>query len=348
MTADAKIKTRILIISDTHGQVPYTRADGSPDTEDELGSDELDRVPTGFRDPLPKADVVLHCGDLTMNSAPEEYRKTFSMLRKLQAPIKLVIAGNHDRALDRSFWEKQRLFRPERLPWADEAKSIIEEARADGVIYLDEGVHTFDLENGARLRVYASPWTPQYGSWGFQYDNGHNFEIPPDVDVAMTHGPPYQVLDLAGFDLTNAGCPDLLKSIYMAKPQIHCFGHIHEAWGGYLARWKEQDGPHAIPKHIIDDENSVLIKKRKDLSLPFRISRIEDFGANVEKRKALVEISRRRGVHVDLTEGETHLQQGEATLFLNAAIMSIRYRPINPPWLVDLNLPTTEQTSTSS
>lgn len=30
---------------------------------------------------------------------------------------------------------------------------------------------------------------------------------------------------------------------------------------------------------------------------------------------------------------------GKDTLFVNASIMDVRYRPINAPWVVDLNLP---------
>lgn len=33
------------------------------------------------------------------------------------------------------------------------------------------------------------------------------------------------------------------------------------------------------------------------------------------------------------------LQFGEETFFVNAAIMDVRYRPVNAPWLVDLDLP---------
>jgi hypothetical protein len=31
-----------------------------------------------------------------------------------------------------------------------------------GVTFLDEGHHQIDLSNGARLQVYASPYTPEF------------------------------------------------------------------------------------------------------------------------------------------------------------------------------------------
>lgn len=30
---------------------------------------------------------------------------------------------------------------------------------------------------------------------------------------------------------------------------------------------------------------------------------------------------------------------GESTLFVNASIMNVNYRPVNAPWVVDLDLP---------
>ncbi|KAK4145082.1 uncharacterized protein C8A04DRAFT_27079 [Dichotomopilus funicola] len=65
------------------------------------------------------------------------------------------------------------------------------------IVFLDEGVHHFDLQNGARLTVYASPFTLE-ADWGFQYRRGedHEFAIGDEVDVVITHGPPKDVLDL--------------------------------------------------------------------------------------------------------------------------------------------------------
>lgn len=37
--------------------------------------------------------------------------------------------------------------------------------------------------------------------------------------------------------------------------------------------------------------------------------------------------------------GSRPLKFGQETMFINAAIMDVKYRPVNAPWLVDLNLP---------
>lgn len=335
MASKPTIKTRILIISDTHGVEPRKKQPDDPDTDDELThAADMVRIPTGYRHPLPEADVALHCGDLTKRSQPAEFARTFAMLRAIRAPLKLVIAGNHDMALDSHFW---RMVAGGDEEYEIAARKIIDEARVDGVRYLVEGTHTFNLPNGARLRIYASQFTPEYGGWGFQYKDGHDFNIPPDVDVAMTHGPPKAVLDYAGMTGTRAGCDDLFRSVYRARPQIHCFGHIHEAWGAYIARWKEaEDGGIVRRETVIDEAGSRQIKRLPGL---WPANTIEDENTVLSKKQNLVELSKQRGIMVDLTEGEDKLTRGEQTLFVNAAIMDIRYRPTQLPWIVDLELP---------
>ncbi|KAK3191144.1 hypothetical protein K4F52_002730 [Lecanicillium sp. MT-2017a] len=329
------VKTRFLIISDTHGHTPATTS-----ADDDLISPSVDwlRVPTGFRHPLPKADVVLHCGDLTTATIPGEYEATFRLLRSLDAPLKLVIAGNHDIALDEKTWgsirHAPRHFRTEAL-------EIIEDAKEDGVQYLTEGSYTFDLANGAVFPLYVSQYTPEYGQWGFQYTTGHDFNIPPGVDVAMTHGPPHKVLDEAGVPgqgtpINHAGCPDLFSAIERARPRIHCFGHIHEGWGAYHAKWRNGaragEAP-ATAEACIDAEASEMSERLRNLKPLTRA-----FPPPTEEQaRRLVELSRNKGYYIDYT-GSDGTAAGEQTLFLNAAIQDIRGRPTQLPFIVDMLL----------
>lgn len=339
-TAPEKIKTRILIISDTHGHKLHTKADGAS-TEDELETGKSTLVPTGFREPLPAADVAIHCGDLTVRTTLKEYDDTFSMLRAIQAPLKLVIAGNHDLALDAHYWREN--FSGGRIREGEQNKEvpakvrqIIDAAKADGVQYLDEGVHEFTLENGARLKVYSSQYTPVYGGWAFQYEEEHNFDIPFGVDVAMTHGPPYGVLDEPHYGGRHAGCAYLFDAVHKARPKIHCFGHIHEAWGMLHVQWKEgsSDEPTDI-ETVADEERSF----RFDLQSLTPNRRVDDEETQQKKSKKLVDLSKKRGIHVNIgADGEKPLVVGEQTLFINAAIMSLRYRPTQMPFVIDMDL----------
>lgn len=80
--AKLTVKTRFLVISDTQG------------SED-------------FRRPQDPAGVGIHCGDLTDESKPDEFRATLRFLKRLDAPLKLVIAGNHDFTLDTPVFERK-------------------------------------------------------------------------------------------------------------------------------------------------------------------------------------------------------------------------------------------------
>ena len=197
------VKTRFFILSDTHGI--------------EIGRGER---------PSHYADVAIHCGDLTEESKLEEYRATLRLLMDIQAPLKLVIAGNHDFTMDLpAFREKVAHAWPPldldlvRKVYGDygEARQLFEEARSAGIIFLDEGSHQFTLENGTILAVYASPYTPSLGDWGFQYhpSQGHNFEILKGVDLVITHGPPMGIMDYTE-SKQRAGCPDLFEAIARA------------------------------------------------------------------------------------------------------------------------------------
>jgi hypothetical protein len=286
-------------------------------------------VTTGWRDPLPEADVVIHCGDLTKRTTVPEFENTFSVLRSIKAPLKLAIAGNHDTALDDDYWINEFGGPKETL---DKVKRIVREAEKDGVKYLTEGVHEFTLANGASLKVYASPWTPAYGGWAFQYNDGHDFNIPPGMDVALTHGPPQGIRDFAGMTGTHAGCPELLAAVARAKPKIHCFGHIHEAWGTHYVTW---DGDE------IDQDRS------REVGLKgLRPNRVTQKKETAEMTRVnLIEMSKQRAAHLDLTQGDSRLVPGEQTLFVNAAIMDIRYRPVQMPWLIDIDLEEAKQSA---
>ncbi|RGP78214.1 dityrosine transporter [Fusarium longipes] len=72
----SRIKTRVLILSDTHAQ----RFQIEP--------------------PLERVDVVIHCGDLTNDSRLTDYMEAVRLLDQINAPLKIVIAGNHEFTLD--------------------------------------------------------------------------------------------------------------------------------------------------------------------------------------------------------------------------------------------------------
>ena len=51
--------------------------------------------------------------------------------------------------------------------------------------------------------------------------------IPPNLDVLVTHSPPFGCLDLT-YGGEHIGCPELRQEVYRKKPTLHFFGHCHE------------------------------------------------------------------------------------------------------------------------
>lgn len=317
------VKTRLLILSDTHGM--------------EFGPNER---------PCQQADVAVHCGDLTEESKLEEFRASIRLLKEINAPLKLVIAGNHDFTMDTpAFRKKVAEARPVLDPslvrevYGDygEARQIFEDAKTAGIVFLDEGYHQFVLENGAKLTVYASPWTPSLGHWGFQYPptQGHNFAISEGLDLVITHGPPKGIMDYTE-SKQRAGCQDLFGAIARARPRLHCFGHIHEGWGAKMVTWREQRTE--TPSHFtdIDNERSIVVDKLSG----FRPSKFDTPESKEQKRRKEEHYQQQRCYTTShCTEDENPLKSGAQTLFVNAAIQGTEEHPLQMPWLVEIELP---------
>ncbi len=94
------------------------------------------------------------------------------------------------------------------------------------------------LGNGTR--VWGSPFTPEFMDWAFmgtpEILSAIWAKIPKNLDILITHGPPFGILDRTTRGV-NAGCPKLLEVVQIQTPRIHVFGHIHEGYG-----MREKDG----------------------------------------------------------------------------------------------------------
>ena len=299
MFASSTILTSFLVMSDTHN---FEFGDTSAHSQL----------------PLPKVDVVLHCGDLTHCGGSSSFKKALKMLGAIDAELKLVMAGNHDLDLDKRYWTRH-LDEGDEPEDHDRAVNVMrgELAAQAGVTYLNEGTHTFTLRNGANFVIYASPYSPAFCDWAFAYEHDedrfnakhqvvdgvksiaeHPMPSFPDVDIVMTHGPPKGILDEC--PQGNVGCRSLLRALGRARPRMHCFGHIHEGYGVKLMKWASEEN---------ERDNLPSGKQERRLGNTYP------------------EAIHLRSVH------------GEQTLMVNAAIMDGKNQPVNVPWLVDLELP---------
>ncbi|KAK8137619.1 hypothetical protein PG984_003112 [Apiospora sp. TS-2023a] len=340
------IKTRFLIMSDTHSKV-FEVKDGH------------------------KADVVIHCGDLSQYSHIDHYPKTIDMLRRLDAPLKLVIAGNHDQALQEDRYDEHlrtKLDWYKNMPREEVVRNFgprgeprrlltSPEAKASGIVFLDEGNHSFDLRNGATMRVYACPWTPEaQPGRAFQYrEEGHDFAIADNVQIAITHGPPRGVLDWTSRN-TLAGCPQLFGAMAQARPLLHCFGHIHGAWGVQVAAWKPDDDgngnrrPRRSPRNVtvanhVDADASFFVETLPNLTR----SRRDTPATRQAKAEKKAEYDRQGFCHTSHCSDDANpLVPGRHTLFMNASHEGSTVGQAAGiweqwPWLVDIELPSVEE-----
>ena len=264
-----------------------------------------------------------------MEGGLDQYHETLHMLSQIDAELKLVIAGNHELSLDLDYHDPYR--EPANDDYLKQQALVMwkgNDAKAAGVAYLDEDFYEFTLRSGARFSIYASPYTPEFCGWAFSYKrNEDRFNPPldqanhdiksiakmaipnfPEVDILMTHGPPENHLGMTSRGV-DAGCRSLLHALRRSKPLLHCFGHIHEAWGAELLEWNEDP------------------QKRE--SVLFSRTRVTRDGADQFDCEYL-------NVRQD---SDMHVQRGKHTLLVNAAILDLDYKPTNSPWVIDLDLP---------
>lgn len=160
---------------------------------------------------LPDGDMIVFAGDMSGRGTLDEIQPFLNWFSELNYEYKIITSGNHD-----FLFEKEPVL----------AKSIIPE----NIIYLeDSGIEI------SGLKIWGSPITPWFHNWAFNKQRGseikkHWDRIPDDIDILITHGPPYGILDktVSG---KNVGCIDLLNRVNELKPKIHVFGHIHEDYG---------------------------------------------------------------------------------------------------------------------
>lgn len=154
---------------------------------------------------VPDGDILIHAGDFTMFSRSRAAILDFNdWLGELPHRHKILVPGNHEFFLEQD---------PSRCHLISNAMLLV-----------NKGVQ---IEG---LKMWGSPVTPLYGgAFGLSSaaDRAALYaRIPDDVDVLVTHGPPYGILDGG-----QRGDRELLNAIWRLRPKLHVFGHIHGANG---------------------------------------------------------------------------------------------------------------------
>jgi Icc-related predicted phosphoesterase len=185
---------------------------------------------------LPKADMLIHAGDVSSRGKETEVIEFLKWFSETDFTYKIFIAGNHDFYFER---------------FGDE---MINQLIPANVIYLnDNGI---EIEG---IKIWGSPISPWFYDWAFNRHRGNDIKkhwdkIPQNVDILITHGPVFGILDKTVRN-ENVGCKDLLEKIETLNPKFHICGHIHEAYG--QVKYRETE---FINVSVLD-ENYILKNK---------------------------------------------------------------------------------------
>ena len=173
---------------------------------------------------LPGGSLILHGGDISSMGYEHEIREFAKWYDGLNYDNKIFIAGNHD-------WGFQNN--------VDKVKEIVDFYKT--ITYVQDQLHTIQDDNGTEVKIWGSPWQPEFYNWAFNLPNGgweleqKWNDIPEGIDILITHGPAWGFLDdVEGRRGQHLGCELLAERIKVIKPKIHICGHIHSGHGHHF------------------------------------------------------------------------------------------------------------------
>jgi len=189
---------------------------------------------------LEGGDLLIVAGDLTAGHSREDFYQFANWMRNQKYEDRIVIAGNHDTwIVEEDYWHIEN--------WYD---------IGEFEFLCDNGT---ELENG--LKIWGSPWTKTFEGMNPDYkaftcDTEEQLAekwalIPDDIDILVTHSPPYGILDKINRDY-SLSTEDIIDELldnslhvgstslnywmrnkwkFFGSSKISIFGHIHEHGG---------------------------------------------------------------------------------------------------------------------
>lgn len=211
-------------------------------------------------DLFPDGDLLIHAGDHTVEGEPNELKAASAWLRSVLALKKykygiVSVSGNHDAPMELDSW---------RAVHGDEVANQSEAELLEMFHRPDEGLHWLRHEaiEIAGLRIFGSPYVGMTPSRkNLAEDNPKRYiggirteeklealyaQIPPNVDILITHGPPNGILDASvqyggvpREQPVNIGSRSLTEWLERRTkagdaPMLHVFGHEHDSRGSTL------------------------------------------------------------------------------------------------------------------
>ena len=142
-------------------------------------------------------DIVICAGDAVEDDLKgDEYDDFIDWFSGLSAKWKIFIPGNHE------------------LSFEIDKSEEIEKAMDDkGILVMQNSIRDCDGVTICSIDGNISI---------------ADEDIPTDIDILVTHYPPYCILD------EGLGSPEILNFVMKSKPAYHLFGHIHATAGEEL------------------------------------------------------------------------------------------------------------------
>jgi Icc-related predicted phosphoesterase len=163
---------------------------------------------------MPKGDILLIAGDLTAQGKAGELKRLNTWLDQQDYKHKVLIPGNHDLS-----FEKRWKWACSKLPAAD--------AILNQELYVANG-----------LKIWGEPRQPRFYDWAFNVPRNQMKEkcwdkVPDDIDVLLTHGPPWGAGDWTSRQV-HVGCEAQREYILEKSPRLVVCGHIHPGYGVHI------------------------------------------------------------------------------------------------------------------
>jgi len=191
---------------------------------------------------LEGGDLLIVAGDCTARDDEKGWSDFDQWLYEQRYKKKILVAGNHDNFLQSidehrmwKYWEKN----PGVTYLCDSGTEFEYEYECPP----PKGMEGLDVAHSEKrkLKIWGSPWTKTFPGMNphckaFTVDTEDElFDkwelIPHDVDILVTHSPPYGILDKTTDD-RHVGSKGLHGAIvYCFRPKLWVFGHVHEAYG---------------------------------------------------------------------------------------------------------------------
>ena len=141
-----------------------------------------------------RVDIIICAGDAVEDDLQGgEYDDFIEWFSSLPASWKIYIPGNHELSFE-----------------LDRAHRIVDMMKSKGITVLQDAIEDC---NGITIGSIS-----------------HNAaideeDIPTDIDILVTHYPPYGILD------EGMGSAEILNFVLHSQPKYHLFGHIHSTAG---------------------------------------------------------------------------------------------------------------------